>query len=199
MSKIESQREYDKALEASRKRAAAAVESAVENLTQAVKDAENWRDFAYGPRKCEALEVVAMLKREAKKCGETLVRIKSAMGEQLKLDFHLSMKQEYFAQIWRGEKCEEYRSVTPRYKKFAQWMSDGRPRFVMLYVGMQKTGMRLLIQVKKVEIGRCPLKGWKGKYYILHFSVVQPYLFDDGEYWPFPIAEMPNTKEFSAA
>lgn len=78
MSKIESQREYDKALEASRKRAAAAVESAVENLTQAVKDAEDWQDFAYGPRKGEALAVVGMLKSAAKKCGEALVRVKSA-------------------------------------------------------------------------------------------------------------------------
>lgn len=64
----------------------------------------------------------------------------------------------------------------------------------MLYIGMQKTGPRLLIKVTKVEIGRCPLKGWKGKYYILHVSVVQPYMFSDGEY--FLMADMPRMKEF---
>lgn len=62
-----------KCAEASRKKAVAAVELAVENLTQAVKDAEDWRDFAHGPRKGDASAVVRMLKNEAKKFKEAIL------------------------------------------------------------------------------------------------------------------------------
>ena len=64
--------------EASRKRAAAAVESAVEKLTQAIKDAEDWRNFAYGPRKIDANAVVRVLKSEVKKFEKAIVCAKGA-------------------------------------------------------------------------------------------------------------------------
>ena len=74
----DSQKQYDKEVEQRRKEAAKDVETVVECITDAVKTAEEWMDFAYGPRKGEALAVVGMLKSAATKCGQALVRVKSA-------------------------------------------------------------------------------------------------------------------------
>ena len=115
------------------------------------------------------------------------------MGERLKPDTHLSMTQEWFAEIWNGKKNIEYRKVCPRYKRFAKWVCDDRPRFIMLYIGMMPTGPRLLIQVKKTEIGPCPIPGFNGPHYCIHFDVVQPYMFDHGTY--FPMMNMPKMKK----
>lgn len=115
------------------------------------------------------------------------------MGEGLKPDYHLSMKRYWFAKIWNGEKDIEYRKVSPKYKAFAAWVDSCRPRFVMLYIGMQPNGPRLLVQVTKTEIGPCPIEGFDGPHYILHFHIIQPYLFDRGTYYP--MADMPRMKE----
>jgi len=64
---------------------------------------------------------------------------------------------------------------------------------MMFYIGMMKTGPRMLVQVSKIDIGKCPLKGFDGDYYRIHFDVVQPYLYNNGVY--FPMSEMPKMKE----
>ena len=115
------------------------------------------------------------------------------MGEAVKPDFSLSFKRYWFAKIWNGEKVVEYRKVTPKYKRLADWVGNDRPRFMMFYIGMMPTGPRLLVQVSKIEIGPCPIKGFDGDHYIIHFEIVQPYLFDHGVY--FPCMNTPRMKE----
>lgn len=115
------------------------------------------------------------------------------MSESIKPDYCLSFKRKWFAKIWNGKKTVEYRTVTPKYKRLATWIGKPRGVFMMFYIGMMKTGPRMLVQVSKIDIGKCPLKGFDGDYYRIHFDVVQPYLYDNGVY--FPMSEMPKMKE----
>lgn len=115
------------------------------------------------------------------------------MGEMIMSDYSLSFKRKWFAKIWNGEKSVEYRSVTPKYKKLAEWIGNARGVFMMFYIGMMRTGPRLLVQVTAIDIGPCPLEGFDGEYYRISFEVVQPYLYDSGVY--LPVFDMPRMRE----
>ena len=115
------------------------------------------------------------------------------MGEKIKPDYCLSLKRKWFAKIWNGEKSIEYRRVTPKYRKLATWIGERRGVFMMFYIGMMATGPRLLVEVKKIDVGKCPIEGFDGDYYRIHFDVIQPYLYDRGTY--VPMLEMPRMKE----
>jgi len=117
------------------------------------------------------------------------------MGEKIKPDYCLSLKRKWFAKIWNGEKTIEYRRVTPKYRKLATWIGEARGVFMMFYIGMMKTGPRMLVQVSKIDVGPCPLEGFDGEYYRIHFDVVQPYLYDNGLY--IPLTKIPKMKEES--
>lgn len=117
------------------------------------------------------------------------------MSEAIKPDYCLSFKRKWFAKIWNGEKQIEYRAVSPRYKRLADWVGKDRARgvFMMFYIGMMPTGPRMLVQVSKIDIGKCPIPSFDGDYYRIHFDVVQPYLYDRGLY--IPMSDMPRMKE----
>ena len=115
------------------------------------------------------------------------------MGEAIKPDYSLSFRREWFAKIWNGEKTIEYRRVIPKYRKLATWLDDARGVFMMFYIGMMPRGPRMLVQVSKIDVGTCPIAGFAGDYYRIHFEVVQAYIYDRGKY--FPLAEMPRMKE----
>jgi len=115
------------------------------------------------------------------------------MGEKIKPDYSLSFKRKWFAKVWNGEKTVEYRAVTPKYKKLATWIENARGVFMVFYIGMMPTGPRILVQVSKIDIGKCPLEGFDGDYYRIHFDVVQPYLYDHGVY--LPVFDMPRMRE----
>ncbi len=106
--------------------------------------------------------------------------------EALKPHYHLSFKRKWFAKIWNGDKRIEYRSVCPRYKRLADWVGKGCSRgvFMVFYIGMMKTGPRLLVAIDSIDIGRCPLDGFDGDYYRIKFDVVQQYMYSDGIYLP---------------
>ena len=113
--------------------------------------------------------------------------------ESVKPDYSLSLKRQWFAKIWNGEKTVEYRKVGPRYRRFDQWIGKCRGIFFMLYIGMMPTGPRLLVAVKEISIGKCQIEGFDGDYYAISFEVVQAYMFDHGTYMP--MMEMPRMKE----
>ena len=115
------------------------------------------------------------------------------MGERIKADYFLSFKRKWFAKVWNGEKTIEYRAVTQKYKKLATWIGKSRGVFMVFYIGMMNTGPRLLVQVKKIDVGKCPIEGFDGDYYRIHFEVVQAYMYDDGLYMP--MLDMPKMKE----
>ena len=115
------------------------------------------------------------------------------MGEKIKPDYCLSFKRNWFAKIWNGEKTVEYRAVKPKYAKLSKWVGDTPGVFFVFYIGMMASGPRLLVQVKKIDIGKCPLEGFDGDYYRIHFDVVQPYFFSYGVY--LPMTDMPRMKE----
>ena len=114
--------------------------------------------------------------------------------EAVKPDYSLSFKRKWFAKIWNGEKTIEYRAVSPRYRRLADWVGKGRSRgvFMMFYIGMMSTGPRLLVQVSKIDVGKCPIEGFDGDYYRIHFGVVQPYFYYKGLY--VPITDAPLKK-----
>lgn len=116
------------------------------------------------------------------------------MSEAIKPDLVLPLTRAWFAKIWNGEKRTEYRAVKPYWtKRIRAWIDDNAPRFILFQIGYAKTGPRMLAQTKGVDIGPCPYPGWRGDYYRIRFEIVQPYMFDEGTYYP--MAEMPRMKE----
>lgn len=117
------------------------------------------------------------------------------MSETVKPDLVLPLKRIWFAKIWNGKKKVEYREVKPYWKErrdLDSWVGS-HPRFVLFMIGYSKYGPRLLVQTTGVDIGPCPYPGWCGDYYRIRFEIVQPYLFDNGKYYP--LLEMPRMKE----
>ena len=113
------------------------------------------------------------------------------MSETVKPDTHLVLKRKWFAKIWNGEKTVEYRSLTPYWKRRLEKL--GQRFFVEFMWGMKKNGPRILCQVHKVDIGKCPYPGWPGKFYRIHFVLIQAFMKVDGVYFPF--LEIPRMKE----
>ena len=116
------------------------------------------------------------------------------MGEALKPDLVLPLKRQWFAKIWNGEKNVGYREVKPYWtRRIGAWVGDGKPHFILFQIGYAKAGASLLVQTAGVDIGPCPLPGWRGDYYRIKFDIVQPYLVADGI--NFPLEDMPRMKE----
>jgi len=116
------------------------------------------------------------------------------MGEAIEPDYSLSFKRNWFAEIWQGRKTVEYRRVSPRYRRLADWVGPGRSKgvFMMFYIGMQSVGFRMLVAVKNIDIGECPLKGFDGEYYRITFDVVQYYAYSRGVYVPLILDQKPG-------
>ncbi len=117
------------------------------------------------------------------------------MSEQIKPDLYLNMKREWFAKIWNGEKTVEYREFKPHWiRRIGDW-ANAAPltKFVEMRLGYYRNAPAMLIQVYRVDIGKCPYPGWDGQYYRLHFEVVMYYVRNGIEYWP--MLNPPRMKE----
>lgn len=98
------------------------------------------------------------------------------MSEAIKPDLVLNMKREWLAKVWNGEKTVEYRERKPYWdRRIGGWVGQ-RGKFVLMVWGYRRDTPAVLLQVDKVDIGKCPYKGWDGEYYRLHFAVVGYYM-----------------------
>lgn len=98
------------------------------------------------------------------------------MSEAIKPDLVLNMKREWLAKVWNGEKTVEYRERKPYWdRRIGDWVGK-RGKFVLMVWGYRRDTPAVLLQVDRVDIGKCPYEGWDGEYYRLHFAVVGYYI-----------------------
>ena len=82
------------------------------------------------------------------------------------LVLHLPLKHHWYDETERGAKCIEYRVMIPRWEKQI-WQKRDRITHVRFSRGY--TSRTLLFPVERIDIGPCPIPGWAGEYYRIHF------------------------------
>jgi len=82
---------------------------------------------------------------------------------------HLVLTFDWFDQTDRGWKRVEYRKMTPRWKKLI-W--DARDEIKTVRFARGYTADAREFYVHKIDIGSCPIAGWTGNFYRIHFSSV---------------------------
>ena len=80
---------------------------------------------------------------------------------------HLVLTHHWYDQTENGTKRTEYRAMTERWKRqiWERRESISAVRFARGY-----TSRTLTRSVESIDIGPCPIPGWAGDYYRIHFS-----------------------------
>lgn len=85
------------------------------------------------------------------------------MSEQL----HLVLTHHWYDETAAGHKRIEYRCMKPRWMRLIYERRDmiKRVRFSRGYTRTTQT-----FAVDKIDLGPCPIPGWSGQYFRIHFS-----------------------------
>jgi len=80
---------------------------------------------------------------------------------------HLVLTHHWFDETNEGRKRIEYRKMTPHWMRLIYERRDeiNRVRFARGY-----TDRTITYRVTKIDIGLCPIKGWDGDYFRIHFE-----------------------------
>lgn len=82
------------------------------------------------------------------------------------LVLHLPLTHHWYDETERGTKCIEYRVMIPRWEKQI-WQKRDQITHVRFSRGY--TSRTITRQVERIDIGPCPIPGWAGEYYRIHF------------------------------
>lgn len=91
------------------------------------------------------------------------------MSETLKL----TLTHLWYDETASGRKRVEYRSMTDECGKPSRWYSQiwlKRHQITRVRFSRGYTPTTLLFDVVKIDIGPCPIPGWEGDFYRLHFK-----------------------------
>ena len=85
---------------------------------------------------------------------------------------HLVLTYHWFAETVSGNKRIEYRKMSPHWKRLI-WDRRERITRVRFQRGFEKDPLRVGYFVHKIDIGPCPIEGWDGDFYRIHFGTKQ--------------------------
>lgn len=80
----------------------------------------------------------------------------------------LTLTHHWFDQTESGAKRIEYRAMTPHWKRLI-W--DRRDRIKRVRFSRGYTKRTLTFAVSHIDIGPCPIEGWHGDFYRIHFTI----------------------------
>lgn len=83
------------------------------------------------------------------------------------VSLHLVLTGHWYEQTVHGRKRVEYRTITPHWKKRI-WEKRGSIETVTFSKGY--TAEKTSYYVEKIDVGPCPLEGWEGDFYRIHFT-----------------------------
>lgn len=83
------------------------------------------------------------------------------------MTIHLVLKSIWFAETASGKKTIEYRAMTDLWKK-RLW--DKRAKLTTVVFHRGYTSRTLTRKITLIDVGPCPIPGWDGDYYRIHFS-----------------------------
>jgi len=79
----------------------------------------------------------------------------------------LVLTHQWFEETENGGKRVEYRRITPHWEKLI-WAKRDRITHVRFSKGYSKT--QTTFRVTEIDIGPCPIEGWDGEFYRIHFE-----------------------------
>ena len=83
------------------------------------------------------------------------------------LQLHLVLTNHWYLETTEGNKRIEYRKMSAHWKKLI-W--DRREDITHVRFSKGYTLERTTYEVEKIDIGPCPLEGFDGEYYRIHFK-----------------------------
>jgi hypothetical protein len=83
------------------------------------------------------------------------------------LTLRLVLTHQWYDLTASGQKLTEYRAITPHWTRLI-W--DRREQITHVCFSRGYTAQNLTRRVERIDIGACPLAGWSGTYYRLHFA-----------------------------
>jgi hypothetical protein len=89
----------------------------------------------------------------------------------------LFLTHHWFDETRAGRKRVEYRSMTEENGKPSRWYGQlwvKRHQITHVRFSRGYTPTTLLFKVVKIDIGPCPIPGWEGDYYRIHFTETTP-------------------------
>jgi hypothetical protein len=100
---------------------------------------------------------------------ETAPRVLIGSGALLgSVVLHLVLTHHWYNQTESGAKRTEYRAMTDRWRRQI-W--ERRDRITAVRFARGYTSRTLTRSVESIDIGPCPIHGWAGDYYRIHFSL----------------------------
>jgi len=82
------------------------------------------------------------------------------------LVLHLVLTHHWYDQTESGQKHVEYRAISDRWRKQI-W--DRRDRIGAVRFARGYTARTITREVARIDMGPCPIPGWDGEYYRIHF------------------------------
>ena len=80
---------------------------------------------------------------------------------------HLVLTYQWYDETESGRKRTEYRKMTARWKKLI-W--DRRHEITHVRFARGYTSEMRTYEVHRIDVGKCPIHGWDGMFYRIHFS-----------------------------
>lgn len=85
------------------------------------------------------------------------------------MNLYLVLTGQWFTETASGRKRIEYRKICPHWEKLI-WEKRADIKTVTFSRGMTK--VTLTYNVTAIDIGPCPIEGWPGDYYRIHFTAL---------------------------
>lgn len=85
----------------------------------------------------------------------------------MKTKLHLVLTHHWYDETTSGRKRIEYRKITPRWARLI-WERRSEIAFVRFARGY--TATTATYRVTQIDVGPCPIQGWDGDYYRIHFT-----------------------------
>jgi hypothetical protein len=85
----------------------------------------------------------------------------------LKTELFLVLTHNWYDETESGRKRVEYRAITPKWRGQI-W--DNREQLKTVRFARGYTSRQIVCQITAIDIGPCPIPGWEGNFYRIHFT-----------------------------
>jgi hypothetical protein len=83
------------------------------------------------------------------------------------LTIHLVLTRQWYDLTAAGEKLIEYREMTPRWMRL---IYERRDQITHVRFSRAYSKETITRRVHEIDVGPCPIPGWSGQYFRIHFS-----------------------------
>ena len=85
------------------------------------------------------------------------------------MTLHLVLTEHWFDETKSGHKRTEYRAMSDHWQRLI-WERREQLKHVKFQRAFAKNPQRMTFDISNIDIGPCPIPGWSGEYYRIHFK-----------------------------